>query len=401
MPSKIPPQIIERYNSLAQELKEALFSDATSDIISRVCNFYHLSDEKADLLTLLIGDVLMGFVHYNDFSKVLAEKMAGNTVVAQSIAKEIDKELFFSLRKFLREVYKPISKEALLAQEVKMEKEAEMPSFVPEPALAAAPAKLAAEPVASKTPALSEKQEAQPELVKRKSFLPFFKFKKSESATSDFGSGAPIIIGKQTEVKPTLEAPTPFVISFEEVNPQKEKIVSNMEVEMDKKPGETKSMPIVKTIPEMKSASQPVRIVNFSAPTVEAAKPKESFFNLKEQASTAKSDVSAPPEVKKEAPPLIQFSSFPANKVNFPSAAAPSKPVINPITPVVSEKPKQTTPTTPFVPTSQEKPSIIIPPTTSTPASDKKEEKPNAPVVSEKMPEVPPENVVDLRQFKF
>ncbi|MFA5024809.1 MAG: hypothetical protein WC523_07750, partial [Patescibacteria group bacterium] len=198
MPSKIPSQIIERYNSLAQELKEALFSDATSDIINRVCDFYHLSDEKADLLTLLIGDVLMGFVHYNDFSKILAEKMAGNTVVAQSIAKEIDKELFLPLRKFLREVYKPISKEALLAQEVKMEKEAEMPSFVPEPAMAVASAKLAAGPVSSKNPALSGKQEVQPELAKRKSFLPFFKFKKSESATSDFGSGAPIIIGKQT-----------------------------------------------------------------------------------------------------------------------------------------------------------------------------------------------------------
>jgi len=402
MPSKIPSQIIERYNSLAQELKEALFSDVTSDIINRVCDFYHLSDEKADLLTLLIGDVLMGFVHYNDFSKILAEKMVGNTVVAQSIAKEIDKELFLPLRKFLREVYKPISKEALLAQEAKMEKEAEMPSFVPEPAMAVASAKLAAGPVSSKAPILSEKQEVQPELVKRKSFLPFFKFKKSESAASDFGSGAPIIIGKQTEVKPTLETPTPFVISFEEVNPQKEKIVSNMEVVMDKKSGETKSTSTVKATPEIKPASQPVKIVNFSAPAVEAVKPKESFFNLKEQAPITKPDISAPPEVRKEAPPLIQFSSFPVNKVNFPSAAAPSKPIAIPIAPVVSEKPRQATPITSFTPSApQEKLSAIIPPTASTPVSDKKEEKPNAPVVLEKMPEVPPENVVDLRQFKF
>lgn len=175
-----------------------------------------------------------------------------------------------------------------------------------------------------------------------------------------------------------------------------------MEVAMDKKPGETKSTPIVKTIPEIKPASQPVRIVNFSAPTVEAAKPKELFFNPKEQAPTLKPDVSATSEVKKEAPPLIQFSSFPANKVNSPFATAPSKFVATPIAPVISEKPRQDIPTTPPAPSApQEKLGVIIPPIAPAPVPSKKEEKPNAPIVSEKMPEVPPENVVDLRQFKF
>ncbi|HRY76850.1 MAG TPA: hypothetical protein P5524_01660, partial [Candidatus Paceibacterota bacterium] len=182
MPKEIPPQIIERYNSLVPELKDTLFSGATSDIISRICDFYHLSDEKADVLTLLVGDVLMGFVHYNDFSKVLAEKMGSNTMVAQSISKEIDREIFLPLRKFLREVYKPISKEALLASEALAEKELEMPSFVPESEPVVVPIKVASEPIVSPGPVLSEKPAFQPEPVKRKSFLPFFKFKKSESA---------------------------------------------------------------------------------------------------------------------------------------------------------------------------------------------------------------------------
>lgn len=362
MPQKIPSQIIERYNSLAEELKEALFSSTTSDTIGRICDFYHLSDEKADALTLLVGDVLMGFTHYNDFSKILAEKIGGNIIAAQSIGKEIDREIFLPLRKFLREVYQSISKEALLASEVKAEKELEIPSFIPEPTPIVTPIKSTPEPIVSKEPAAS---------VKRKSFLPFFKFKKLESDRPGFGASTPLIIGKQDEVKPTLEAPTPFVISFEEVSPQKEKVVSNMEVAMDKKSSETKPV------------SQPVKIVNFSAPAAEAIKPKEIFSAPKERPPVFNQPISASPEPKKEAPPLIKFSPFPTNKVNFPPSIAPSKPVVSPMAPAISEKPIQT----------------VVPKIPSTPNAP--QEKPSAPVVSEKMPEVPPENVVDLRKFKF
>jgi len=381
MPKEIPPQIIERYNSLVPELKDTLFSGATSDIISRICDFYHLSDEKADVLTLLVGDVLMGFVHYNDFSKVLAEKMGSNTMVAQSISKEIDREIFLPLRKFLREVYKPISKEALLASEALAEKELEMPSFVPESEPVVVPIKVASEPIVSPGPVLSEKPAFQPEPVKRKSFLPFFKFKKSESAASGSDAGAPMIIGQQAEVKPTLEAPTPLVISFEEVTPQKEKVVSNMEVAMDKKSLEAKLTP------------RPIKIVNFSAPAAEAVKPPEIFPRPKEPAPIIRQDTPVVSETKKEAPPLIKFSSFPANRVNFPSPAAP----------VSSEK---TVPIAPTIPTASSasqpdnKPNAVIPSMVA-PVSNNKEEKTSVPAEPEKMPEVPPENIIDLRKFKF
>lgn len=391
MPKEISSQIIERYNSLAPELKDALFSGLTSDSISRICDFYHLSDEKADVLTLLVGDVLMGFVHYNDFSKVLTEKMGGNVVVAQSIGKEIDREIFLPLRKFLREVYKPISKEALLASEVAAEKELEMPSFVPEPEPVVVPIKIASEPIVSPGPVLSEKPVLQPEPVKRKSFLPFFKFKKSESVASGSDAGAPIIIGQQAEVKPTLEAPTPLVISFEEVTPQKEKVVSNMEVAMDKK-----SL-------EAKLASRPVKIVNFSAPAAEAVRPPEIFPRPKEPALTIKQDTPVVSEIKKEVPPLIQFSSFPADRVNFPPPAVSPNPITPPVAPVSSGK---TVPLASTIPTASgasqpdNKPNAVAPSMVA-PVSGNKEEKTSAPAEPEKMPEVPPENIVDLRKFKF
>lgn len=388
MPKEIPSQIIERYNSLVSELKDALFSGTTSDIISRICDFYHLSDEKADALTLLVGDVLMGFVHYNDFSKVLAEKMGGNVVVAQSIGKEIDREIFLPLRKFLREVYKPISKEALLASEAALEKELETPTFIPESEPVVTPVKITSEPIVSPGPVFPEKPAFQPETVKRKSFLPFFKFKKSESVASGSDASAPLIIGQQAEVKPTLEAPTPLVISFEEVTPQREKVVSNMEVAMDKKSLETKSV------------SRPVKIVNFSVPAAEAVKPPEIFPRPKEQEPIVKQDIPVVSETKKEAPQLIQFSSFPANRVNFPPPAAPSKPITFPSAPVPSEKTVPIASTIPTVPQPDNKPGAVIPPPIAA-VSNNKEEKTSVPIESQKMPEVPPENIVDLRKFKF
>ncbi len=383
MPNKIPPQIIERYNSLSKELKDALFSDNTTDIISRLCDFYHLSDDKADILTLTIGDVLMGFVHYNDFPKVLAEKMVGNAVVAQSIAKEIDKELFLPLRKFLREVYKPISKEALLAQEVKSETEEEIPTFVPEIKPAPKPIDLVKPKEESAAP--------QEEASKRKPFFPFFKFKKPETTAAGSIIGAPVIVGKQAEVKPTLEAPTPFVISFEEVSPQKEKVISSVEVAMDKKPSAIKSETVPKTTAtELKSTPQPVKIVNFPFASNAAPTPAKEATPVAATPLAGKN--TPPPEVKKETPPIIQFSPFPANKMNTQAAAISDKPLPAP-TPVSSERPT--------APVSQPEKQPINNSSFLASAPIIKEEKPIVPAPSEKMPEVPPENVVDLRKFKF
>ena len=378
MPKKLSPQFIARYDSLPKEIREVLFSANTSDIIARICDFYHLSDEKSGILALLVGDVLMGFLHYNDFSKKLAEALAGNTMVAQSIAKDIDRDIFLPLRKFLREVYRPIPKEEVMISEAEEKKEAaeEIPTVIPEIKPVVAPAK---------PPEIKEEAKISPapteavpsEAPKRRSFLPFFRFKKTGEA-SPSPATPPVIIGHEQEIKPTLETPTPFVISFEEVKPQKEKVVSTIEVAKETPAISTqpkievkKTEPVVTVAPQAKPVSSPVKIVNYSAFPVEPAKTKESIPIVSALAPT-KTPVAPVSEQKKE-PPV--FKILPIQPQQPPIAPQP-KPFPTPIK--LEDKPFDVT---------QGQPAPLA-------------EKPSAPPPT-KIPEVPPENVVDLRKFKF
>jgi len=379
MPKKLSPQFIERFNSLPKEIQEALFSVGTSDVIGHICDFYHLSDEKSGILTLLVGDVLMGFLHYNDFPKKLAEVLGGNTMVAQSIAKDADRDIFLPIRKFLREVYRPIPKEEVMILETEEEKGAaeEIPTFVPEVKPATVPIKpLEIKEEAKIPPAPSEA--APTEAPKRRSFLPFFRFKKTGEASPSPAS-PPVIIGHEEEIKPTLGTPTPFVISFEEVKPQKEKVVSSIEVAKETPAISTqpkvevkKAEPAVTAAPQAKPVPGPVKIVNYTAFPVEPAKTKESTPIISVPAPT-KTPAAPIPEQKKEEPPV--FKILPIQPQQPPIAPQP-KPFSAPIKP--EEKPLDATQAKP-VPLA-EKPSASSP---------------------TKIPEVPPENVVDLRKFKF
>lgn len=333
MPNKTPQKIfIERYNSLSAELKKSLFSATTSELIERVAEFYHLNEEKSAILVSLVGDVLSGFLHYNDFSKKLQENLGVNPLIANSISKEIDRDIFLPVRKFLREAYRPISE-----IELKGETEAEIKEVVISPAeievseIEVKPAEI--KPV---TPSAAPKiVEEKPVIEKRKIFLPFFRFKKPAPIGGEAEKGAPrapVIIGKEETAKPTLEAPTPFVISFEEIKPQKEKIVSTFEMAGAEK--------------EVKTPA-PIKIVNYAAlkaePILAPIQPKEEKPAIV-------------PEIKKEEP-----EGF---KIAPPiSAVEPEKPSL-----VEEAEPKE----------------VLKP----------EEKKPEA-------PKVPPENVVDLRKFKF
>ena len=376
MPNKTPQKIfIERYDSLPAELKKSLFSATTSELIERVVEFYHLNEEKSAILVSLVGDVLAGFLHYNDFSKKIQENLGVNPMIANSIGKEIDRDIFLPVRKFLREVYRSIPKEEVMISETEEKKEAaeEIPTFVPEVKPAVVPT--------------APSEAAPTEAPERRSFLPFFRFKKTGEASPSPAS-PPVIIGHEEEIKPTLGTPTPFVISFEEVKPQKEKVVSSIEVAKETPAISTqpkievkKTEPVVVAVaPQAKPVPSPVKIVNYTAFPVEPATTKESTPVVAAPAPT-KTPAAPIPEQKKEEPPVFKIP--------------PIQPQQPPIAP--QPKPFDATQAKPFDAT-QGQPA---------PLAEKPQEKP-APTPEKsvgpapaKMPEVPPENVVDLRKFKF
>lgn len=401
-------QLISRLSVLPKELRDAIESNITADTLMRISDLYHLSDEKSKGLVLLVGNVLMGMVYYNDFARDLEKETHLNSLICQSIAKEVDREIFAPVRKYLRQVYKPISEagEVIVGNVGEVDKDdkneiiqdfkVEMPSIGS--AIIKPEEKL-------NTPSFEKPVEASD----KKSFLSFLRFKKTDLGNNQGVSeiGANTIVGKQEGIKPTLESPTSFVISFDDVQPQKEKIVSRMDFEgkkniaesaikpeMDKPMAEPINVGTIISHPEIsenKSASDkpmenafkfvpPVKIINYG---LESGKMESGILNVEnkeskiegkkseilektEQVKTIRVEKPIISEVKVEIKPEVksQIESLPISEIkeevlNKPEEKKVEIPIVPPVEKIVVEQKKE----------NQQK--------------------------------VNPDNVVDLRKFKF
>ncbi len=105
-------QALERYETLPENLKEALFSAANAQIIRRLGETYHLSDDKISILATIAGDVILGFLHPNDLAAEIRSSLNLdynlNPQLAVSIAQEIDHRILMPFRNDLEKIYKPI-----------------------------------------------------------------------------------------------------------------------------------------------------------------------------------------------------------------------------------------------------------------------------------------------------
>lgn len=381
----------ERYERLPSLLQEKLFDPLTADIIWRIAQLNNLPEEKINILSRNISKVLLGLVHYKDFPEVLREELKINPLITQAVAQEIDREIFLPLRKYLRQAYAffgPLEEQTkerkeLVEKEEKPKTELEEAreetiSEIEEPQLPkeevlekSAEEKLPEEVVEEKKMEEVEKvsdklelekeklqkEEKQPWLITpsepeekpigaKKSFLSFFKFKKIPEETK--GETTPTIVGKETEIKPILEVPSSFKTSFEEVVPPKEKVISEIKMAESE---EKKPPPFIK-------------IVNYKA----------------EEMTPSVASPSSEKEV------LVDKTS---------TEAAIRKENLNEIETKIEEK---------EIPATEVKKEISIEkPLEAKPVEEKKEELPQE-KIEEKTPEslqIPPENIIDLRKFKF
>ncbi len=116
-------QALKRWGTLPDILKESIFSAYNAEILWRVCENQHLSEDKIDKVAVVTGDVLMGFLHPEDFAQEIHEALNINIEIAKAIAMEIDRKIFSPLKKELEKVYQPIvleSEELVLDLKKKM-----------------------------------------------------------------------------------------------------------------------------------------------------------------------------------------------------------------------------------------------------------------------------------------
>ena len=188
-------QILNRYDTLPESLKDAGFLPYNTLLIKKIGESNHLTGEKISTVSHLVGYVLFGFIHAEDLAEEIKNELNIAPEIANPIADEIDRKIFSLVRADLEKVYQPPTEEEILdlrpaAREVKPTEEAVLPAAeAPMTEVGAA----AAGPVeAPKILPQEEKPEEEFSEVK----LPKIQPGETES---------PFIIHKEVEFKPLSE----------------------------------------------------------------------------------------------------------------------------------------------------------------------------------------------------
>lgn len=395
---------VKRYEMMPEQLQDVFDGAETADVISQVVAMNNLSREQSEIVTCLTGDVLVGFVNYTDFTKKLVEEFKFNAIVAQDIFKEIDRQIFLPIRDLLKQVYKL---EGVEDKKVEKQGTADLLHKLGQPLGVArdnkpldvtrdnksigvasldttrdrqdkeftvTPAKSFGSDAGINVVDLSKKPvEIKPfDATQGKPVFPLFKFGNFGSTkladSTEIKSG--MIFGKEQTVKPILGAMKPMDFSFGEMKPREEKVVSDVEIQggvqamkkniEDRKPIEQKPGFFGKLnniISPTKINTQPIKVVNFSAP------------------------IPPPLVIPKEEINLVKIAEIKAPFISVNSSL--SEKVVNPI---------EQRPVTPVVPIAPiELPKVDI----------DKLEPIRSEIKEETMPLVPPENVVNLKKLRF
>ena len=99
---------ISRYDSLTQILRNQFFSYENSETLYRIGRNNHLTDEKISLLARLVGRVLLGFLHIEDFKKEIVSTLFIDPRTADILFQEIQEKIFLYLRNEIKTAYEPL-----------------------------------------------------------------------------------------------------------------------------------------------------------------------------------------------------------------------------------------------------------------------------------------------------
>ena len=100
-----PEQIQKLYEKLPSELKTALFSEETAEVISNTCEQYGIEDERVSQVAKHVGDVLTGFILPSEFEDTLRQNVGLPEVLVKAITREINRFVFFPHKAALEQLH--------------------------------------------------------------------------------------------------------------------------------------------------------------------------------------------------------------------------------------------------------------------------------------------------------
>jgi len=377
----------ERFNQLPERIQDLLMSDEVADLINDEVQLNYLPPEKGQEIAKLIGDVLLGYLSYKDFTLTFIDRLGINPIVSKNIAQKIESHIFFPIKEDLEKIYKRFSfLQSTTEPIIEPEAEEVPPKIKPAPFEIEKTIKRPTLPETSQavpTTMISAEKPTVEEAPAKRSFLSFFRFKKPsqlETQTSEKPEKSEkevVIIGKESEFKPVLEEKSPWIISFEDVKPLKEKVISEVEI----KPPEEKIKetlpfePLQTPSPIQVAPSETKEVVSPEAPKAQPLQKAEIPLPQPSEVNLKQTDLK--PEFNPPQP--IKIVDYPSKEEAAPTPSMP----LEEKTAIPAERQE--------IKISEEK----IPREELKTEPAEKIEKPK------EKSEIPPENIIDLRKLKF
>lgn len=99
-------QLQEKYKSLPVDLKDAIFSVQSAEIIQSISKKHHLQIDQMGELAAETGLVLLGFTKPEDYIKNLSNRLKINIKDAREVALEVNIEIFNKVKESLKKLHK-------------------------------------------------------------------------------------------------------------------------------------------------------------------------------------------------------------------------------------------------------------------------------------------------------
>ena len=115
------------YETLPDNIKEALFSEENFNVVSEICEKNSITEEETkSQITKYVGKTLMGLLPIREFPIILELELNLDTEKARSISWDIDSRIFSHLRISLNKLYSSdIAEKKELVDNTKKEEQGE------------------------------------------------------------------------------------------------------------------------------------------------------------------------------------------------------------------------------------------------------------------------------------
>lgn len=105
MPDITQEEIFKRYEELPEDLKTAMYSASTAEIIYQIGKKHGLNIEETGDLTTEVAKILLGLNHPKNFISTLADVFDLSKEKATEIAQDVNHEIFFPIREELKKLH--------------------------------------------------------------------------------------------------------------------------------------------------------------------------------------------------------------------------------------------------------------------------------------------------------